>query len=79
MHGVLSRSNPVQATQKTSMNSHAFNITPCTGITVPVPGATHAIGSLQYDRLKTEYSKAVEHVEADKTSTYNDGVEDRSF
>ncbi len=61
------------------MNSHAFNITPCTGITVPVTGATYAIGSLQYDRLKIEYSKAVEHVEADKTSTYNDGVEDRSF
>ncbi len=53
---------------------HAFHITARAGITVPVPGAANARAGLQHSHRKPLFAQPVEHGQAAKACTHDNGV-----
>ena len=54
---------------------HAFHVTARTRVTVPVPGAAHAIARLKNPRRQPKLAQLVQHVQPGKTGANDDGIE----
>ena len=53
---------------------HALDIAAGTGITIPIPGASHFICGLNYQTIQPHISKPMKHIEPRKSGVDNNGV-----